>query len=293
MLDRKNDNNLILAIHDLSGYSRTSLLAIIPVLARMGFQVCALPTGVLSSNTEFEGYQMVEMTPQLQKFSEHWQQLGLTFRAIYTGFMASSRQAGIVQRIISDFRNEGQLVLVDPVMGDNGELYPCFDERMVTEMRLLCGSADLITPNLTEAALLLKRVVPECWDDALIRTWCEDLAKLGAPQVVLTGIRDREEKQIFILAGFDSLTGELTIIKDTHYHQSYPGTGDIFACVLLGCLLQGRTLPLALHLAHEFLNTAIRITETTARNPNAGIALEKALPFLPPNPVKYEDPQKV
>ena len=146
------------AIHDMSGFGRSSLTIILPVLSTMGVQVCPLPTALLSTHTGgFEDYVFLDLTEHMESIASHWKKLGVDFDAVYSGFLGSSDQVDIVRRFIDDFRKDEQMVLVDPVLGDDGETYGPFGEDMVTEMRRLVEKADIITPNYTEASLLLEQ----------------------------------------------------------------------------------------------------------------------------------------
>ena len=147
----------IAAVHDLSGAGRVSLTVVIPILSSMGFQVCPLPTAVLSSHTQYPPLLFLDLTDEMPKIISEWKQLGVQFDAIYTGYLGSPRQIQIVSGFIDDFRQSDSLVMIDPVLGDNGKLYTNFDEQMILEMRHLIRKADVITPNMTELFYLLDK----------------------------------------------------------------------------------------------------------------------------------------
>ena len=147
----------IAAVHDLSGAGRVSLTVVIPILSSMGFQVCPLPTAVLSSHTQYPHFSFLDLTDEMPKIISEWKQLGVQFDAIYTGYLGSPRQIQIVSGFIDDFRQSDSLVMIDPVLGDNGKLYTNFDEQMILEMRHLIRKADVITPNMTELFYLLDK----------------------------------------------------------------------------------------------------------------------------------------
>ena len=145
-------------IHDLSGFGRCSLTEVIPILSVMGVQCCPLPTAFLSTHTGgFTGFTFLDMTEELPKAAAHWKSLDLKFQAIYSGFLGSERQIGIVADFIRQFRGPDTLVVVDPVMGDDGKPYQTYTPAMCAGMERLAELADVITPNLTEAAFLLGR----------------------------------------------------------------------------------------------------------------------------------------
>ena len=146
----------VAAIHDISGFGRCSLTVALPILSAMGIQCCPLLTASLSTHTGgFEGFTFLDMTDEMPKVAAHWKQLGLSFQALYSGFLGSERQIGIVEDFIRDFRAPGTTVVVDPVMGDHGKVYQTYTPAMCAGTAHLAAQADVITPNLTEAALLL------------------------------------------------------------------------------------------------------------------------------------------
>ena len=145
----------VVAVHDLSGVGRVSLTVVIPILSSMGFQVCPLPTAVLSSHTQYPEFSFLDLTDEMPRIISEWKKLGIRFDAFYTGYLGSSRQIHIVSDFIDDFRGSDNLVVVDPVLGDNGRLYTNFDRAMIDEMKHLITKADVITPNLTELFYLL------------------------------------------------------------------------------------------------------------------------------------------
>ena len=161
----------IAAVHDLSGAGRVSLTVVIPILSSMGFQVCPLPTAVLSSHTQYPHFSFLDLTDEMPRIISEWKQLGVQFDAIYTGYLGSPRQIQIVSGFIDDFRQSDSLVMIDPVLGDNGKLYTNFDEQMILEMRLMqyistrielgCQEAQIQVPHLkhklqTKHILLIK-----------------------------------------------------------------------------------------------------------------------------------------
>ena len=164
----QNQTKKIVAVHDLSGVGRVSLMAVIPILSSMGFQVCPLPTAVLSTHTQYPVYSFLDLTDEMSRIIEKWEQLNIRFDTFYTGYLGSPRQAQIVKDFIRKFRRPTDLVVVDPVLGDNGSLYKGISEEMVTEMKTLAWNADIITPNLTEMFLLWgKPYQPTVTDDEL------------------------------------------------------------------------------------------------------------------------------
>ena len=272
----------VAAIHDLSGFGGGSLAAAIPILSCMGFQVCALPTALLSTHTGgFTGFHFRDLTEDMGRILAHWQRLDLRFAGIYSGFLGSPQQIALVQQAVATV-GQGALVVVDPVLGDNGALYPTMDSSMVEGMRSLVGSAHAITPNATEAALLLgippegmrRPMDPQCLKDT-----ARQLADLGPWWVVITGLPSPLPDRTQTIA-YDRHTERFWRVECSYVPASYPGTGDIFASVLTGALLQGDSLPIALDRAVHFVSLAIRATFGHGAPEREGILLERVLPSL-------------
>ncbi len=276
----KNPVKKICAIHDLAGLGHVSLNEVISILSSMGHQVVALPTAVLSSNTAYENYRFLDLTEQMLGFIDHWQELGVLFDAIYSGFLGSPRQIEIVKNLIRDFKNPSQLVVVDPVFGDDGALYSSFGLEMVEEMRKLIESADIITPNITEAAFLLKEAYPQVMSIKQAKSWCKQLAKKGPKIVVLTSVPDECVKKRTAVIAYNRDENRFWKVSCDYIPASYPGTGDAFTSVLLGSLMQGDSLPIALDRAVQFISIGIRSTYGFKHNINEGILVERVLNYL-------------
>ena len=263
------------AIHDMSGFGRCSLTVAIPILSAMGIQCCPLPTAFLSTHTGgFESFTFLDMTDELPKVAAHWKALGLDFQAVYSGFLGSERQITMVEDFLREFRGADTVAVIDPVMGDHGEVYQTYTPAMCAGMARLAELADVITPNLTEAALLLG--VPY---DALpageagCREVVERLSLDGRRSVVLTGASTAPE-----LTGamcFDAKTGRTEAVQTRRVPQEFHGTGDVFASVLTGALVQGASLPDAVRQAVDFVRAC---AERTAK---AGIPMREGVEFEP------------
>ena len=155
-------NRRIAAIHDLSGYGRSSLTVVMPIFAKMGIQVCPLPTALLSTHGAYENGTFLDLTDQMKPIMDHWESLNIEFDVIYSGFLGSGHQIDIVLDFINKFSNNSPLIVVDPVMGDEGEVYSIIDLSIISKMVDLVKHAHIITPNTTEAAVLLnKKYNPE------------------------------------------------------------------------------------------------------------------------------------
>ena len=270
----------VAAIHDMSGFGRCSLTVAIPVLSAMGIQCCPLPTAFLSTHTGgFENFTFLDMTDEMPKVAAHWKSLGLQFRAVYSGFLGSERQIGIVEDFIRDFRRADSVVVVDPVMGDHGAVYQTYTPAMCAGMARLAEQADVITPNLTEASLLLG--VPY---DALpagadgCREIVERLSLEGRRSVVLTGASTAPH-----LTGamcFDAASGRTEAVQTRRVDREFHGTGDVFASVLTGALVHGRPLSEAAGQAVEFIRACAERTAAEALPLREGVDFEPLLGLL-------------
>ena len=268
-------------IHDLSGFGRCSLTEVIPILSVMGVQCCPLPTAFLSTHTGgFQGFTFLDMTEELPRAAAHWKSLGLTFQAIYSGFLGSERQIGIVADFIRDFRGPDTLVVVDPVMGDDGRAYQTYTPAMCAGMARLAEVADVITPNLTEAAFLLGRPYEECTGgdgfesrEARLRELAEALSLGGRRPVALTGASLAPGRTGAMC--FDARTGRTEAVQAEFVAHPLHGTGDIFASVLTGGLLQGNSLREAAGRAVEFIH------DCAVRTVAQGLSLQEGVDFEP------------
>lgn len=243
----------VAAIHDLSGFGRCSLTIIIPTLSAMGVQCCPVPTAYLSTHTGgFQNNTFLDLTDQLAPVAAHWKSLDLTFDAVYTGFMGTQAQIGQTAAFLQTFRRPDCRIIIDPVMGDHGTLYRTYTPAMCRSMIALASLADVITPNRTEAALLLDEPYasfrPDCESDC--RRWAERLSRSGARSVVLKGISPAPETTGAVC--FDHKTGRTDFVTAPLTPGEFHGAGDLFAGVLSGALVRGRTLTEAAQLAAEF-----------------------------------------
>lgn len=267
-------------IHDLSGLGKCSLTAAIPVLSAMGVQACPLPTAVLSNQTGFSSYAMADMTPHLDAFASEWQRRGVRFDGVYSGFLCSAQQAAFVGRLLDMLAGPDTLVLVDPVLGDDGAVYPVFDGAMCEAVGRLVRRADVITPNLTEACLLDGGdYAALAASETLEPIWAlaERLCVLGPRLVVVTGVH--RDGEIWNL-GYDAREGRRFSAATRRVGGGYSGTGDLLASVLCGGLLRGERPEQALRRAAALLEAAVRETFAENGDPNEGVAFEHHLQLL-------------
>lgn len=270
----------IAAIHDLSGIGRTSLMAVIPILSTMGFNVCPLPTAILSNHSQYPDFSFLDLTEEMPRIIDQWEKLGVTFDAIYTGYMGSPRQIEIVCGYIERFRTADTLVVVDPVLGDNGHLYSKMTQEMVEEMRRLACRADVLTPNLTEAFALLDRPYKTDCTTEELKDLIAELSEMGPDTVIITGVPVPGQSgltSVIARSKSDLRTWKVTC---PYLPAHYPGTGDSFTSVITGSLLQGDSLPIALDRAAQFILQGIRSTFGYRMDNRDGILLERVLPNL-------------
>ena len=272
----------VAAIHDMSGFGRCSLTVAIPILSAMGVQCCPLPTAFLSTHTGgFEGFTFLDMTDEMPKVADHWASLGLTFQAIYSGFLGSARQIGIVEDFIRRFRRPDTVVVIDPVMGDYGRVYQTYTAAMCDGMARLAELADVITPNLTEAALLLGRpydALPA--GEAGLRQITEQLSLEGRRSVVLTGASLAPGRTGAVC--YDARTGRTQVVQTAYIAHEFHGTGDVFSSVLTGALVRGSTLADAAGQAAEFVRACAQRTAAEDLPMREGVDFEPLLGLLIP-----------
>lgn len=275
-----NKPQKIVAIHDLSGVGHVSLSVVIPILSTMGFQVVPLPTSILSNNTQFEDFSFLDLTDEMPKIIDKWKMLDVKFDTFYSGFLGSPKQIDIVKKFITDFKREDDLVIIDPVLGDNGKLYKCFDSEIVTEMRSLIKIADIITPNLTEVSYLLGTSYEYRNSDEKLKEYLSSLSDLGPKIVVITNVpvlNDPHRTSVYAYNRKRNLYWKVTC---PYMPAHYPGVGDTFTSVITGALMQGDSLPMALDRATQFCYQGIRSTFGYDYDTREGILLEKVLPQL-------------
>lgn len=272
-----NNVKKIAAIHDLSGIGRVSLTVVIPILSSMGFQVCPLPTAVLSSHTQYPQFSFHDLTDEMPIIIDQWKKLGASFDAIYTGYLGSPRQIHIVSDFIDDFRKKDTLVMIDPVLGDNGKLYTNFDNNMILEMRKLIGKADVITPNLTELFYLLDKPYKTNNSDEELKEYLYQLSEKGPEIVIITSVPVENDPHKTSVYAYNRKGNKYWKVTCSYLPAHYPGTGDTFTSVITGSIMQGDSLPIALDRATQFILQGIRATFGYEYDNRDGILLEKVL----------------
>ena len=282
----------VLTVQDISCVGKCSLTAAIPVISAMGIEVCPLPTAILSNHTAFSSFSFLDLTDKIPEILNEWKKQGFHFDAIYTGYLGSIKQIDLVHKILDEFAQNDTLVVIDPCMADNGKLYTGFSQDFVKQMAKLCGRANVILPNMTEACFLVNQDY-----DFLVQT-NENITKvmakllsLGAKQVILKGVEFSKEKigvaycsQKLFNNNFSTNENnmeDMNIYFHHRYDENFHGTGDVFASAVTGALVLKKDIKDAVKIACDFVQESI---ECTLLNPNYnwyGVDFESALRNLP------------
>lgn len=266
-------------INDLSGFGKCSLTATIAVLSVMGVQPCPMPTAVLTNQTGYKNHYCIDLTDELCHYKEMWSLNNESFDGIYSGYIADKRQVDIIFDFINTFRKSNTVVLVDPVMGDNGRLYSAYNDESCKKICGLARSADIITPNLTELCILTDTDFDElnshcASDDFLdrISEVAKNAISHSEQKIVVTGI----SKGNYLYNGVFSKK-DCEFVKAECHGGSFSGTGDIFASIMFASVVNGESLVSSVKKAVSFIEKA---TADTAKEPydrNDGINFEKFL----------------
>ncbi len=273
----------VAVINDLSGFGRVSLTEACPILSAMEIEACPLPTAVLSTHTyKFEDYTFCDLTDEMEKILAHWQKIDIKFDAVCTGYMASARQIELVSEFVKNKKKEGSLIVIDPVLGDNdlSDAETVYYDRMndlLSGMKNFVKLADAITPNLTEACLLLERPYPRQYlSPNEVKAMAKELSDMGPEIVAITSVMT--DKKHMCVAVYDKKTDFFDLLDCGYIDRPFHGTGDIFAAVLTGALTNGLDAAKAAQKAVDFIKTAIAETmKYPEMQIEYGVIFEKAL----------------
>lgn len=272
----------IAVINDMSGLGRCSLTAAIPVLSVLGLECCPLPTAVLSNQTGYDSFFCADFTDRMDAYIAEWRKLGVQFDGVLTGYLASAAQADKILAFLNEFKTAKTLYVCDPVMADDGRIYDTYDEVLCGKIAMLAKQADVITPNLTELCILAgvsyETLTAESGSADYIQKIAETASTLLCGSVrtaVVTGIRIQDEICNLIVSqdGFSS-------VRSKRFGGSYSGTGDLFASVLTGELVRGKTAQNAVEKAVRFLEASIAETHALGTNRNDGVNFQNHLELL-------------
>lgn len=251
------DYNRILTIQDISCVGQCSLTVALPILSACGLETAILPSAVLSTHSVgFRDFTFRDLTEDIPAIQHHWQQEGIRFQAVYTGYLGSARQIEMVQDICRNLLVPGGKKIVDPAMADRGELYPVFDMDFVQEMKKLVGEGDIVLPNITEASLLTDTEYREEYDEEYICGLVAGIHRLGAGTVVLTGVSyDAHSTGVLV-----SEQGKQTYYRHELLDRGCHGTGDVYASSFVGAYMHGKTVPEAARIAADYTLACIKNT---------------------------------
>jgi pyridoxine kinase len=268
----------IALVNDITGFGRCSVAVQLPLISALKVQACVLPTAILSVHTGFVSHYIDDYTAHMRPYMENWQQNGIRFDGICTGFLGSAEQINIVLDFIKIFKEEDTRVMVDPVMGDYGRLYSSYTKEMCAEMRRLLAFADLLTPNLTETCQLLDIPYPQDGrvSDTELARMARELSERGPAQVVITGINEGGNIKNFIYERGN--TPKVLCVPKIDGDRS--GTGDAFTAIVSASLVQGETLAVAVKKAVDFISRVLVYTVELAQPWNYGLAFEEYLTEL-------------
>ncbi len=269
----------IVTIQDISCLGKCSLTVALPIISACGVETCSIPTASLSTHTMFNGFTFTDLTDTMRPIKDHWVKEGFTFNAIYTGYLGSFEQIDIVKEYFETYSKTGAITIVDPVMADNGKLYPAFDMAFVKKMATLCAVSDIIVPNLTEATFMLdKEYIPFGYSEDYIKDILISLTNLGAKIAILTGVSFEKDK--IGVMGYDSVKKEFFSYYNRKIDAMYHGTGDIFASTFVGAYVRGLDILQSLTIAADYTAKCIEITKNDKNADTYGVQFELVLPEL-------------
>lgn len=266
----------ILSIQDISCVGQCSMTVALPILSACGIETAILPSAVLSTHTGgFTGFTVRNLADDMPAINRHWQKEGITFNAVYTGYLGSKEQVQYVLDIRDGCMENGGLLICDPAMADNGKLYYGFDMEYVEAMKRLCVAADIILPNITEACMLCGMEYKEEYDRSYIEALMKALTDMGAKKIVLTGVA--LEKNKTGSAVYEN--GVMTVYQHRRYEKGCHGTGDIYASAFTGALMNGIGVCKAAEIAADYTVDCIGNTQS---HPDHwyGAMFEQVLPQL-------------
>ena len=266
----------IITIQDISCVGKCSLTVALPIISAAGVEAGVLPTAVLSTHTAFPKFTFCDLTDEISPIADTFRELDIDFDAIYTGYLGSFRQLELVESFIDTF-GKNAIVVIDPVMADNGKLYPGFTPEFAHAMAKLCGKADLIIPNITEAAFMLDIPYNPNYDEEYIREILKKLTALGCSRAALTGISfDKSKIGVYL---YDSTKDEYYYYCNERLDAAFHGTGDVYASATVGALMRGFDTKAALTIATDFTLECMKKTMQDENHRFYGVNFEEALPY--------------
>ena len=268
-----NRQKKIAVINDFCGFGRCSIATALPIISAMKIQCCPLPTSIFSNHTGYDSFFYTDYTQNMNAYIDEWVKLDLRFNGILTGFLGSPEQIDIVKRFLELFKTDDNVTVVDPVMGDNGKLYPTYSPVLAEQMASLVSYADILTPNLTEACILTKTEYKADMSETELNNICEKLSRVGPGKIVISGL-DRGE----ILENFVYEQGkEPQVIREHKAGPCRAGTGDVFSSIVAADVVNGIGFSDAVRHATVFIAKVLRRTAELEIPLNDGICFEEFL----------------
>lgn len=269
----------IAAVHDLCGYGKCSLSVAIPVLSAAGCDVCSVPTGLFSSHTGYAGFYMHDTTDMLRGYLDAWKGIDVGIDAVYSGFLGAPEQVDIIRELYSLYPKA--IRMVDPVMADHGKIYPTYTPELCDAMVDLAREADVLTPNLTEAAIILGEPIGDDWagadiTDETAKDMVRRLVDLGAKNVVLKGIQREGEGVIRNFVGGRDMD-EIIEVKNDYIPYMLHGTGDVYASCVLAAIMAGRSIVKGVAFAGSFIEDAMKLSTMQPDFEQRGVSFELLL----------------
>lgn len=268
-----NRQKKIAVINDFTGFGRCSIAVSLPVISALEIQCCPLPTSIFSNHTGYDSFYYTDFTGHMNAYIEEWSKLNLQFNGILSGFLGSPEQISIVKHFFEHFMSEQTTIVIDPVMGDDGSLYPTYTPQLAKQMKSLIHFADILTPNLTEACLLTDTMYNPDMSQTQLLTLCEKLCNMGPEKIVISGLERGDDLENFI---YEKGQAPHSVIE----HKAGPcraGTGDVFSSIITADIVNGIDLTGSVQHASAFIAKALRYTAELGLPEQDGICFEKFL----------------
>lgn len=279
MASNRNEMKRILTVQDISCLGKCSITIALPIISALGVECVILPTAVLSNHTLFKSFTVKDLSDQIEPITGQWKSEGVEFDAIYTGYLGTIDQIDMMKDLFKTFGSgEDKLVFVDPVMADNGKLYPAFDMDYARKNTELCSCADIIVPNITEACIMTGTEYCEDHDEAYIKDLLSKVVNLGARISVLTGVSLSEGKTGVM--GYDREKDEYCVYQNDKVNAIFHGTGDLFSSTMIGEIMHGKDWKDAVRIAADYTAHTIDVTMKDPKKPWYGVNFEETIPYL-------------
>lgn len=268
----------VVTIQDISCVGKCSLTVALPIISAMGIETAVIPTAVLSTHTAFKEFTYRDLSNDLPEISKHWKKENFKFDSIYTGYLGSIEQIDMLKKFFREFKTADNFIFIDPVMADNGKLYTGFNQDFANEMAKLCGLADIIVPNLTEASYMLQREYKEEYTEKEIKSLLIELSNLGPKKVVLTGVSFKDNE--LGVMSYNRESDKFFSYFREKIPAKYHGTGDIFASTLVGAMVNDNSIEESLKIAVDYVWETINDTYMEKKENAYGVNFESKIPYL-------------